>query len=79
MTRFTLTWTDEMTATAAGMKRAGLSCCQIADRLGVDPQQVKRRCYKVGARSSLRIGPGAKDGKPGRIMGDHTRIIGEAG
>lgn len=62
-------WTDEMTAIAAGMKRAGLSAKTIAKRLGVTPDAVACKAKRIGARANL-------DGKSRRRdMG--IRAIGE--
>jgi hypothetical protein len=46
-------WTDEMKATAAGMKRAGFSNKAIAARLGVSPKAVQGCTQRLGARRSL--------------------------
>ena len=59
-------WTDEMTAIAAGMKRAGFSAKKIAERLGVKPRSVSDRTLRVGAKSKL-------DGKSGHRKAATTR------
>jgi transposase len=46
-------WTDEMKATAAGMKRAGFSNKAIAARLGVSVKAVQGCTTRLGARKSL--------------------------
>jgi hypothetical protein len=62
-------WTDEMKATAAGMKRAGFSATVIAKRLGVTPAAVSNQLRVLGARRTSPRGP--KDVKPGRVMSTH--------
>lgn len=62
-------WTDEMKATAAGMKRAGLSATVIAKRLGVTPAAVSNQLHQLGARRTSPKGPKAV--KPGRVMSTH--------
>jgi Mn-dependent DtxR family transcriptional regulator len=46
-------WTDEMKATAAGMKRAGFSNKAIAARLGVSPKAVQGCTQRLGAKRTL--------------------------
>jgi hypothetical protein len=53
-------WTDEMIATLAGMKRAGLSAKIIAARLGVTEAAVALKCNRIGAHCRL-------DGKPFKL------------
>ena len=48
-----ITWTDEMKATAAGMKRAGLSNKVIAARLGVSEKAVQGCTSRLGAKRTL--------------------------
>jgi hypothetical protein len=62
-------WTEEMKATAAGMKRAGLSATVIAKRLGVTPAAVSNQLHQLGARRTGSRGP--KGVKPGRVMSTH--------
>lgn len=49
----TTIWTEEMKATAAGMKRAGLPTKTIAARLGVTPGAVQGCLARLGARKTL--------------------------
>jgi hypothetical protein len=60
-------WTDEMKATAAGMKRAGLSAKVIAARLGVSVGAVNGAMHRVGARRRL-DGQYWKEPKMGRVL-----------
>lgn len=56
-------WTEEMTAIAVGMKRAGFSAQKIGDRLGVTGSAVKLRTLRVGAKFKLNGKTGPKSGK----------------
>jgi len=56
--RSTTTWTEEMVATAAGMKRAGLSTKVIAARLGVSAAAVAAKMSKKKVRRTLAGKPG---------------------
>lgn len=58
-------WTDEMRATAAGMKRAGLPTKVIAARLGVSPSSVAHCLTRIGARRTAPVGPTGT--RPGRL------------
>jgi hypothetical protein len=62
-------WTDEMKATAAGMKRAGFSATVIAKRLGVTPAAVSNQLRVLGARRTSPNGP--RGVKPARLMSTH--------
>lgn len=64
--RSTADWTAEMVATAAGMKRAGLSSKAIADRLGVSVAAVTAKMSRTKVRRRL-------DGQPGRIIKSNNR------
>lgn len=63
-------WTEEMIATAAGMKRAGLPATTIAKRLNVTVHAVNQKMSRVGARANLKGKGGnrTKTGKYGRIV-----------
>ena len=65
----TTIWTEEMKATAAGMKRAGLPTKTIAARLGVSPNAAQACLARLGARSLNR--KGLRSGKAGRLQGQH--------
>ena len=56
-------WDAEMTARAAGMKRAGFTAKQISERLGVTSKAVNNKMQKTNVRSRL-------DGKGG--MSSHV-------
>lgn len=60
-------WTDEMTAIAAGMKRAGMTHKAIAARLGVSENAVKGRMGRLGARRRLDGHSGGCWAPPGRL------------
>lgn len=60
-------WTDEMTAIAAGMKRAGLSNKAIAARLGTTVPAVSGRMQQTGAKRRL-------DGRGGNRVAPAGRI-----
>ena len=62
-------WTDEMKATAAGMKRAGLTTKAIAARLGITEKAVSHKMHQMRARRTSPKGPKAV--KPGRVMSTH--------
>lgn len=51
-------WDAEMTARAAGMKRAGFTAKQISERLGVTPKAVNNKMQRTNVHSRL-------DGKGG--------------
>ena len=68
-------WTEEMRATAAGMKRAGLPTKVIAARLGVSPRAVQSCLARLGARSLSR--KGMKSGKAGRVLAQHLIRVDE--
>lgn len=55
-------WTPEMRARAAGLKRAGFSNATIANKLGVSERSVKAHMHKMKVRRRL-------DGHGGRDMG----------
>lgn len=71
----TKVWTEEMRATAAGMKRAGLPTKVIAARLGVTPSAVQACLARLGARSLSR--KGLKSGKAGRVLAQHLIRVDE--
>jgi len=48
-----MTWDDETRARAAGMKRAGMTNKQIADRLGTTAAAVSKACGMIGAYRRL--------------------------
>ena len=63
-------WDDELVARAVGLKRAGFSNQQIADKLGKPLGSVKVRLAKAGAKRRL-TGTGGRGKAPvGRIMLD---------
>lgn len=46
-------WTEEMVATAAGMRRVGFTYAKIAERLGVTVSAVRGKLTKVKVRRRL--------------------------
>jgi hypothetical protein len=60
-------WTEEMKATAAGMKRAGLTTKAIAARLGITEKAVSHKLHQMRARKRL-------DGKPSPMSPRWGRI-----
>lgn len=70
--RSTADWTAEMVATAAGMKRAGLSTKVIAARLGVSASAVAAKMSKKNVRRTL-------VGKPGLVVKSSNRTWMEHG
>jgi transposase len=46
-------WDAELVARAAGLKRAGFSCKEIAKRLGVTARAVNSKMYRTGAKSPV--------------------------
>jgi hypothetical protein len=54
-------WDAETFARAAGLKRAGFTTKQIAEKLGVSVSAVKNRMYRSGVHSRL-------DGRWGRFV-----------
>ena len=59
-------WDAEMTARAAGMKRAGFTAKQISERLGVTPKAVNNKMQKTNVRLRL-------DGKSG-VSGAYNKF-----
>ncbi len=75
-----MTWDDETRARAAGMKRAGMTNRQIADRLGVTVAAVQNQCKKQKAYRWLdhRTGGAGMIGK-GIAFSGHSTIEDLAG
>jgi len=46
-------WTEELLIRATGMKRAGITVHQIAERLGVPQQALQQRLQRRGVRANL--------------------------
>ena len=75
-------WDAEMTARAAGLKRAGFSAKVIAERLGVTEKAVKARMLKAKVRIRLDGRGGTHNGRSnfhsGRLTTDlfekHQRV-----
>lgn len=75
-------WDAEMTARAAGLKRAGFPAKVIAEKLGVTGKAVKARLHKVKARVRLDGKGGTHNGRSnfhsGRLTTDlfdkHQRV-----
>jgi predicted transcriptional regulator len=66
-------WTEETTAICFGMKRAGMTNRQIAERLGVTEREVKRKClHKVKKRINGLGGPSRLNG---RILAGATGTV----
>ena len=61
-------WDDEARARVAGMKRAGMTTKQIAERMGVTPSTIGNMCSKVKAYSRLDHSRGRMAKSRGRLM-----------
>jgi transposase len=64
-----MTWDDETKARAAGMKRAGMTNKQIAERLGCTLKQAIHICGKMKAYRRLDHRTGSSGGAPVRSIG----------
>ena len=53
-------WTDEMIATAVGMRRAGIPVKVVAARLGVSSSALTNRMGRLGAHAKLTHKRGTK-------------------
>ena len=70
-------WTDEMKATAAGMKRAGFSNKAIAARLKVSPKAVQGCTSRLGAKRTLDYRRTRAPLKWGRLVATNATTINE--
>ena len=64
-----MTWDDETKARAAGMKRAGMTNKQIAERMGCTVPAVRQVCSRIGAYRRLDHRTGSSGGAPVRSIG----------
>lgn len=69
-------WTEEMIATAAGMKRAGISTAKIAERLGLPPREVTKQLVKSKARAKLTIRGARFNNTPQRLAAENRQVEG---
>ena len=67
--RTAIQWTNEMLATLAGMKRAGITTKAIATRLGISTASVQKKACELHAHRRLDGHSGGFSPPAGRLSG----------